>query len=102
MFSNFREQKLECVNSNASFSKITEWKKDTKTREAFNELFNNREILQKITTTVFKSQKGNDITSLHFAYVLSICDIVLNPKSPGIKCNDKSVKNRMDFLMVYH
>jgi hypothetical protein len=102
MFSNFGEQNLERVDGNASSAKITEWKKDSKTREAFNKLFSNHEILQKITTTIFKLQKGNDITSLHFAYVLSICDIVLNPKSPGIKCNDKSVKKRMDFLLVNH
>ncbi|CAG8773517.1 19049_t:CDS:2, partial [Rhizophagus irregularis] len=58
MFSNFGEQKLERVDSSASSKKIAEWKKSS-------------ELLPK-----------------HRVYVLTICDIVLNPSSPGIKCNN--------------
>jgi hypothetical protein len=100
MFSNFGEQRLERVDNNTPSVKLIDWKKSVKTREAHNELFRNHEILTKITTSVFKSFKNKEIPPLHFAYVLSICDIVLNPKSLSIKCNDKSVLRRVEFLMV--
>lgn len=100
MFSNFGEQNLERVDNNTTSAKLTEWKKGAKTRKAHNELFRNHDILTKIATTVFKSDKDKDIPPLHCAYILSICDIVLNPKSSGIKCNDKSVMKRVEFLMV--
>ncbi|PKC62998.1 hypothetical protein RhiirA1_464372, partial [Rhizophagus irregularis] len=35
IFSNFGEQKLECVDSSASSKKVAEWKKSAKTREAY-------------------------------------------------------------------
>ncbi|GBC35770.2 hypothetical protein GLOIN_2v1867789 [Rhizophagus irregularis DAOM 181602=DAOM 197198] len=72
MFSNFGEQKLERVDSSASSKKIAEWK---------------------------KSAKISELPPEHWVYVLTICDIVLNPSSPGIKCNDKLVLKRVDFLM---
>lgn len=100
MFSNFGEQKLERVDSSASSKKIAEWKKSAKTREAYRELFENQGILTKITSSVFKSYEGSELPPEHWVYVLAICDIVLNPSSPGIKCNDKLVLKRVDFLMV--
>ena len=69
-------------------------------REAHNELFRNYNILVKIATSIFKSFKNKEIPALHFTYVLSICDIVLNPKSLSIKCNDKSVLSRIEFFIV--
>ncbi|CAB4425817.1 unnamed protein product [Rhizophagus irregularis] len=72
MFSNFGEQKLERVDSS---------------------------ILTKITSSVFKSYEDSELPPEYWIYVLAICDIVLNPSSPGIKCNDKLVLKRVDFLM---
>ncbi|EXX50606.1 hypothetical protein RirG_269220 [Rhizophagus irregularis DAOM 197198w] len=99
MFSNFGEQKLERVDSSASSKKIAEWKKSAKTREAYREFFKNQGILTKITSSVFKSYEGSELPPEYWVYVLAICDIVLNPSSPGIKCNDKLVLKRVDFLM---
>ncbi|CAG8769675.1 15773_t:CDS:2, partial [Rhizophagus irregularis] len=59
MFSNFGEQKLEHVDSSAFSKKIAKWK------------------------------KSSELPPEYWVYVLAICDIVLNPSSPGIKCNDK-------------
>ncbi|CAB4407036.1 unnamed protein product [Rhizophagus irregularis] len=92
-------EKLERVDSSASSKKIAEWKKSAKTREAYQELFENQGILTKITSFVFKSYEGSELPPEHWVYVLAICDIVLNPSSPGIKCNDKLVLKRVDFLM---
>ncbi|GET54798.1 hypothetical protein GLOIN_2v1870636 [Rhizophagus irregularis DAOM 181602=DAOM 197198] len=62
--------------------------------------FWNISILTKITSSVFKSYEGSELPPEHWVYILAICDIVLNPSSPGIKCNDKLVLKRVDFLMV--
>ncbi|EXX66263.1 hypothetical protein RirG_125490 [Rhizophagus irregularis DAOM 197198w] len=99
MFSNFGEQKLKRVDSSASSKKIAEWKKNAKTREAYRELFENQGILTKITSSIIKSYEGSELPLEHWVYVLAICDIVLNPSSPGIKCNDKLVLKRVDFFM---
>lgn len=37
---------------------------------------------------------------MHCAFVLAICDILLSPSSPGIKCKDKSVARRVHAFMV--
>ena len=91
MFSVFGEQRLEYVDNNTSSVKIAEWKTSEKTRAAYGELFSNHELLTKIGYTVFKQYKEKDLPTMHCVCILSICDILLNPKSLGIKCNDKSV-----------
>ncbi len=100
MFSVFGEQRLEYVDNNTSSVKIAEWKTSEKTRAAYGELFSNHELLTKIGYTVFKQYKEKNLPTMHCAYVLSICDILLNPKSLGIKCNDKSVARRVNAFMV--
>jgi hypothetical protein len=100
LFSSFEEQKLEHVDNNTSSLKLAEWKKNPKTRKAHNELFKNNELLAEITTTTFKSYQVKEILAMHWAYVLAIRDIVLNPRNLGIKCNDKAVLRRIGFLMV--
>ena len=83
-------------------SKIAEWKKCAKTREAHKELFNNKGLLTKITITAFKSYQVKDVPVMHSAYVLAICDIILNPKNSGIKCNDKAVLKRVKIFTVIY
>src|SRR5437764_8494777 len=56
-------------------------------------------ILVRVTA-VFKQYKGKELPTMHCAFVLSICDILLNPKSSGIKCNDKSVVRRINAFLV--
>ena len=47
------------------------------------------------------SKSASNLPSAHHcAYVLSICDILLNPKSLGIKCNDKSVARQVNAFIV--
>jgi len=91
MFSIFGEDRLERIDNTTSPVKLTEWKKSEKTKIAYESLFTNHEMLSKIGYTVFKSHKEKELSTMHCAYILSICDIMLNPKSSGIKCNDKSV-----------
>lgn len=100
MFSTFGENRLERVDSTTPALKLSEWKMSDKTRKAYNEIFNNSELLSKIGYIVFKQYKAESLPEMHCAYILSICDILLNPKSSGIKCNDKSVIRRINAFTV--
>jgi len=100
MFAIFGEQRLDRVDSSTAPSKLMEWKASQKTHDAYNELFTNQELLTKIGNTVFKQYKGLQLPAMHCAYILSICDILLNPESSGIKCNDKSVARCVDAFLV--
>src|SRR5208282_6802158 len=96
MFSAFGEQRLDHVDSTISPLKLSEWKSSEKTQAAYNDLFTNHDLLTKIGHAVFKQYKEKELPTMHCAYILSICDILLNPKSAGIKCNDKSVMRRVN------
>ena len=100
MFSTFGEERLERVDNNTSPVKIAEWKTSEKTKTAYMELFTNHELLSKIGYSVFKSYREKELPTMHCAYILSICDILLNPKSTGIKCNDRSVTKRVHAFLV--
>ncbi|GBC18999.2 hypothetical protein GLOIN_2v1846469 [Rhizophagus irregularis DAOM 181602=DAOM 197198] len=99
MFSVFGEQRLERIDNNSPSMKIAEWKQNQKTRNAFYELFKNHNILTKIGHSVFKQYRDKELPFTHCAYILSICDILLNPNSYSIKCNDKSVTKRVEFFL---
>ena len=100
MFVAFREDRLERVDSTTPSIKLAEWKTSEKTRAAYNNIFTNHELLSKIGYAVFKQYKGSELPTTHCAYVLSICDILLNPKSSDIKCNDRSVIRRVNAFLV--
>jgi hypothetical protein len=99
MFTVFGDR-LEFIDNNATAIKIAEWKSNKKTQNAYDELFINTELLNDIGCTVFKQYREKDLSTMHCAFILAICDIVLNPKSPGIKCNDKSVVKRVNAFLV--
>jgi hypothetical protein len=100
MFAVFGEERLERVDSSTASLKLAEWKTSQKTRAAYDAIFTNHEMLSKISFSVFKQEKEKGLSTMHCAYILSICDILLNPKSSGIKCNDKSVTRRVNTFLV--
>jgi hypothetical protein len=100
MFSTFGEHRLEYVDGTTSSVKLAEWKMSEKTQAAYRKLFRNHELLTKIGYAVFKKYKEEELPTMHCAYVLAICDILLNPKSSRIKCNDKSVIRRVNAFLV--
>ena len=100
MFAAFGDEKLERVDSSTSSIKLAEWKTSEKTRVAYGEIFTNHELLTKIGFNVFRQYKEKELPTMHCAYILSICDIMLNPKSSGIKCNDKSIVKRVNAFLV--
>ena len=100
MFFTFGEQQLECVDNNTPSAKLAMWKQDKKMQDAYLELFSNHDLLTKIGYAVFKQYKGKELFTMHCTFVLSICDILLNPKSSSIKCNNKSVTRRINAFLV--
>ena len=91
MFINFGK-KLNFIDNNATATKIVEWKSSKKTKAAYEALYTESELLANIGYLVFKQyNKNKELPTMHCAYIFAICDIVLNPKTHGIKCNDKSV-----------
>ncbi|KAF0481615.1 hypothetical protein F8M41_023534 [Gigaspora margarita] len=99
LFSVFNEEHLDHINSNISPIKLAEWKSNIKTKTAYEELFKDQQILLKIEYIVFKQYKNKELPLLHYAFILSICDILLNPKSLNIKYNDKSVMRCADAFL---
>lgn len=99
MFKGFNNR-LNYIDNNASAAKIAEWKSSRKTQDAYDELYSNDKLLEFIGDYVFKQYKGKELPTMHCAFILAICDILLNPKSPGIKCNDKSVAKRVNAFLV--
>src|SRR6266516_3238606 len=100
MFAAFDEERLERVDSTTSPRKLAEWKDSEKTRKAYEELFSNHDLLSKIGHNVFKSNKEKELLTMHFAYIFSICDIILNLSSSGIKCIDRSVVKQVNVFLV--
>ena len=100
MFSAFGVQRLELIDNNTPATKIAEWKSSDKTKAAYDQLFSDHELLMKIGYAVFKQYKQKELPTMHCAYILAICDIVLNLRSSGIKCNDKSIVRRVHAFLV--
>ena len=100
MFAAFGNEKLEHVDSSTFSIKLAEWKTSAKIRVAYNEIFTNHELLTRIGFNVFKQYKEKELPTIHCAYILSIYNILLNPKSSGIKCNNKSVARRVHAFLV--
>jgi len=100
MFATFGEQHLDHVDNNTLFLKLTEWKTNPKIQAAYNKLFTNHEFFLKIRYSMFKQYKGKELPTMHYAYILLIYNILLNPKSSGIKCNNKSVVRHVNAFLV--
>ena len=100
MFAAFGDNRLDRVDSTTPALRLAEWKASEKIRKAYSELFSNHDLLSKIGYGVFKQYREKELPTMHCAYVLSICDILLNPKSSGIKCNDKSVVRQINAFLV--
>src|SRR3989440_12986946 len=100
MFAAFGEERLERIDNTTSPVKLAEWKNNEKIKKAYEELFFNHDLLSKIGHNIFKSYNEKELPTMHCAYILSICDIVLNSKSSGIKCSDRFVVRRVNAFLV--
>ena len=99
MFVNLGER-LDYIDNNASATKIVEWKSSEKTKAAYESLYMESSLLMRVGYSVFKQYKNKELPTTYCAYIFAICDILLNPKSLRIKCNDKSVVKRVNAFLV--
>ena len=83
MFAAFGDNRLDRVDSTTPALRLAEWKASEKTRKAYSELFSNHDLLSKIGYGVFKQYREKELPTMHCAYVLSICDILLNRAPHG-------------------
>src|SRR5271170_7214831 len=97
----FEEDRLEKMDNNTSSCHLAEWKSSEKTCAAYDTLFENEELLTNISYAAFKRYRSKSLPTMHCAYVISICDILLSPYSSGIKCNDKLVTRRVSIFLIY-
>ena len=80
MFVNFGER-LDHIDNNSSAAKIVEWKSSERTKAAYKALFSEEELLNTIGQVVFKQYRDKDLPTIYCAYIIAICDILLNPKA---------------------
>ncbi|CAG8578174.1 2655_t:CDS:2, partial [Dentiscutata heterogama] len=99
VFTVFSEEQLEMVDNTMPSAKLAEWKTSEKTRAAYNLLFENNELIISICYSAFKQFHGKNLSPMHCAYTMAICDILLNPKSSSIKCSDKAITRRVRAFM---
>jgi hypothetical protein len=96
----FGEERLKKVDNNTPSRHLAEWKSSEKTRATYDALFGNNDMLTSIGYAAFKRYRDKTLPTMHCAYVMSICDILLSPYSSGIKCSDKSVTRRVSIFLV--
>src|SRR5271170_100356 len=98
IFAVFGEDRLEKMDNNTPSRRLAEWKSSEKTCTAYDTLFGSEEMLTNIGYAAFKRYRDKSLLTMHCAYVMSICDILLSPYSSGIKCNNKSVTRRVSIF----
>ena len=97
MFSVFGEALLDPINTNASSTEITEWKRSRKTAESYQNLFENirNEEVTFMTRILEKVWPKTEVFEELSAFAISICQIMLNPKNETIQINEMNMKKRI-------
>ncbi|RIB14387.1 hypothetical protein C2G38_2195258 [Gigaspora rosea] len=90
---------LNGVVLNASAPEIVNWKKSNQIAACFRSLFEQTESgvywIDMIARSAFSTAAVPTMTSEHCAFMLAVCDIILNPKSKHVKCTEKLMKRRL-------
>ena len=102
----FGHERLPPLKSNAAAADIVRWKESPQVSDCYRALFqqNNNGIywVSVITRTAFSTAAVPILTNEHSAFALSVCDILLNPRSRNILCMEKRMKRRIEqFLVSY-
>ena len=84
----FKEFRLQMI-SKKNVKVIADWKKSKQVRECYQKLYaENDNTIEKIAKRAFPSISEDDETFENiYIYTAAVCDIVLNPKYPDIKCS---------------
>lgn len=104
IFRVFGAQQLPKLPRHADSKSIAKWKKEEKVIKCHEMLFqrNDDGLLWSavITREAFNETTQANISNYHLAFTLSVCDIILDPKSRGIICNERAMTKHMDHYLV--
>src|SRR5438045_4037557 len=87
---------LPHINSNATPTQITEWKKHPSVKKCYRKLFQKITLgepdtfMTRIIDKVWQEKKN--VAKVKIAYVISICENMLNPNNHYIQVSEKLVK----------
>jgi len=82
---------------------IFEWKESEEVTKSYNKLYNDKLVIENITSIAFPSLTGatdeefNDM----YIYIALVCDIILNPDNPTLEVSKKSLELRLQKFKVF-
>jgi len=104
IFATFGEVNLPLINSNASPSEITKWKKRPEVLKCFESLFKNMDGNEDsplvITHIVERAFLGKEYSDPEFAYAIAICKTMLNPKHDALQMKEAILKSKVKYYLV--
>ena len=97
---------LTKLNKQTSAIDISQWKSSEKLNECFKKLYNvdnsDNDFVDTIAKVTFPIYKDKELPSDIYVYAVSICDIIMNPKFPDIKCSRKYLEKRITLFKVFN
>lgn len=97
-------EKLPPLKSNAVASDIVRWKQSPEVASCFSSLFEQNDDgvfwVAVIARSAFSTTAVPTLSNEHCAFTLSVCDILLNPKSKGVICTERKMKRHMERFLV--
>ncbi|CAG8685084.1 4912_t:CDS:2, partial [Ambispora leptoticha] len=92
----FGREKLPPLKSNAAAAAIVSWKESQAVSNCYRMLFekDNKGTLwvYTIARTAFSAVAVPTLTSAHCAFMLVVCDILLNPRLQNVQCTERRMK----------
>lgn len=94
MFSVFSE--LSPINTSIKESEIIKWKRTVSVKKCYEKLFQKVKLtdsetyMSKIIGIIWKEKKN--APKMQVAYVISICETILNPENTIVQINEETIK----------
>jgi hypothetical protein len=102
IFAIFGEANLPPINTNASSSEISKWKKK-EVSNCYKRLFeriDNKENSPLVLTRIIGKVLNKKSSNVEKAFVVVICMSILNPKDSKLKLSTKTMKRRVKYYLV--
>ena len=95
---------LPPINNQKNSKEISEWKASLEVAECYNKLFqlgnDGTTNINHIACITFPTLCEKPLSIDLYAYIASVCDIVLNPNHPSIEISKTSLQRRMEKYKV--
>jgi hypothetical protein len=104
LFAVFGEANLPSINTNASSTEISRWKKKPEISNCYKRLFeridDNKEDSPWVLTQIAKRVLNNKSSRVEMAFVVAICVSILNPKDSKLTLTTKKMKSKVKYYLV--